>query len=641
MSGRGTTFVTDPPAAGARLSRRVTALVSSLLVLTLLLVAARRVPSARAATPADPVLLAAGDVGSCLKAGDEATAALLAKEPNAAVAMLGDGAYPASDLPNYQQCYGPSWGAVAEIGDRIHPVTGNHEYDDSPGAVDYFDYFGDPAGPRLKGYYSYDLAGWHVIVLNANCAANVSPLAQSNPDGCEANSPQGQWLKADLAAHATPCMVAMWHEPRFFSVALPKGMDPANLQPSSDPTMNGLWKILEDAGTDVVVNGHWHVYERFPRLSLPPGQSGGPGVPDPKGMREFVVGTGGGPHHSFLLDAGGNPTRTDPNSEKRIERIYGALRLSLHPTGYDWQFLSAGTPSSGEPKAGTVLDSGSDTCSTGTAPPTTQPTTATTTPDQSTTTTAPTPAATSGYWMVGADGHVYPFGDATGLGDAAPAPGADSVDIEPTPTRDGYWIVDAAGTVTARGAAPPFGSVAPGQLAAGEHVTSLSATPTGKGYWIFTSRGRVLTFGDAVHHGDMAGVTLNGAVLDSIPTATGHGYYMVASDGGIFAFGDAVFRGSMGAKVLNAPVQSLVPVPAGGGYWLVASDGGVFAFDAPFRGSMGGTRLSKPVTGMVPYGNGYLMVGEDGGIFSFSDQAFAGSLGAHPPARPIVSVAAL
>jgi hypothetical protein len=97
----------------------------------------------------------------------------------------------------------------------------------------------------------------------------------------------------------------------------------------------------------------------------------------------------------------------------------------------------------------------------------------------------------------------------------------------------------------------------------------------------------------------------------------------------------------MGAKVLNAPVQSLVPVPAGGGYWLVASDGGVFAFDAPFRGSMGGTRLSKPVTGMVPYGNGYLMVGEDGGIFSFSDQAFAGSLGAHPPARPIVSVAAL
>jgi hypothetical protein len=554
--------------------------------------------------------------------------------------MLGDGAYPASDLFNYQQCYGPSWGSVPNIASRIHPVTGNHEYADSPQAVDYFDYFGDPAGPRLKGYYSYDLAGWHVIVLNANCAANVPWNAASNPDGCDADSVQGKWLKADLAAHSTRCMIAMWHEPRFFSVALPKGMDPGNLQPSSDPTMNGLWKILQNAGTDVVLNGHWHAYERFPRLSLPPGNSVGPGVPDPNGMREFVVGTGGGPHHSFQLDPQGNPTRTDPNSEVRIERNYGALRLALHPTGYDWQFLSAGIP--GERAAGTVLDSGTDTCGgTDVDPPVTTATTAPTTATTGPAGTDPSGPTTSGYWMVGADGRVYPFGAAQGMGDAAPAPGAESADIEPTPARDGYWVVDSAGTVTARGAAPPLGSVAPGGLAAGERVTSLSATPSGKGYWVFTNRGRVMTFGDAVSYGDMAKVTLNGPVLDSIPTPTGRGYYMVASDGGIFAFGDAVFRGSMGGKRLNAPVQSLVPVPSGAGYWLVASDGGVFAFDAPFRGSMGGTPLAKPVTGMVAYGNGYLMVGEDGGIFSFSNQAFAGSLGANPPARPIVSVAAL
>jgi ribosomal protein L24E len=134
-------------------------------------------------------------------------------------------------------------------------------------------------------------------------------------------------------------------------------------------------------------------------------------------------------------------------------------------------------------------------------------------------------------------------------------------------------------------------------------------------------------------------VTLNGPVLDSIPTPSGLGYYMVASDGGIFSFGDARFAGSMGGKRLNAPVQSLVPDPDRSGYWLVASDGGVFAFAAPFRGSMGGKRLNKPVTGMVPFGNGYLMVGEDGGIFNFSDRAFLGSLGDHPPAHPIVAVA--
>jgi hypothetical protein len=73
----------------------------------------------------------------------------------------------------------------------------------------------------------------------------------------------------------------------------------------------------------------------------------------------------------------------------------------------------------------------------------------------------------------------------------------------------------------------------------------------------------------------------------------------------------------------------------------VASDGGVFAFDAPFRGSMGGRPLNRPVSGMVRFGDGYLMVGEDGGAFNFSAAPFLGSLGAGPPPAPIVAVAAL
>ena len=85
--------------------------------------------------------------------------------------------------------------------------------------------------------------------------------------------------------------------------------------------------------------------------------------------------------------------------------------------------------------------------------------------------------------------------------------------------------------------------------------------------------------------------------------------------------------------------MGLVPDPDNVGYWLVARDGGVFAFDAPFRGSMGGTPLNKPVIGMVGFGVGYLMVAEDGGIFNFSDKPFLGSLGGNPPALPIVSVA--
>jgi hypothetical protein len=282
----------------------------------------------------------------------------------------------------------------------------------------------------------------------------------------------------------------------------------------------------------------------------------------------------------------------------------------------------------------------------------TPPTPAPPAPSPPATTVAPLPppsapparpgAGRAGYWMVAADGKAYNFGDAADLGDASGAlpSGVKAVDLEPTPSGNGYWIVDNLGSVHSFGDAHDLGNVNPSHLLAGEQVTSLSATPSGAGYWIFTSRGRVLNFGDAAFFGDMSRVVLNGPVLGSVPTATGKGYWMVAADGGIFSFGDADFHGSMGGRRLNAPVQSLVPTADGAGYWLVASDGGVFAFGAPFRGSMGGTRLSKPITGMVPYGDGYLMVGEDGGVFDFSNLAFVGSLGANPPAHPIVAVAA-
>ena len=253
-----------------------------------------------------------------------------------------------------------------------------------------------------------------------------------------------------------------------------------------------------------------------------------------------------------------------------------------------------------------------------------------------------TTASTSGYWALTADGRVYAFGDATSYGDASAdlaaqlAAGVRATKLEPTSTSHGYWIADSLGRVHPFGDARYLGGVPSGALRPGERVSSLSRTPTGDGYWLFTNIGRVLPFGDASFYGDMAGVTLNGPILGSIPTASGHGYYLVGSDGGIFAFGDAAFRGSMGRAHLNAAVQSLVPTGSGSGYWLVASDGGIFAF---FRGSMGGHRLNAPVTGMVRFGDGYLMVGTDGGIFNFSDEPFSGSLAGTLLPQPVVAVA--
>jgi hypothetical protein len=582
-------------------------IVLAVVLVAACLAGARASRSAQAAASSDPVLMAAGDIGDCNRPGKEATAAIVNGVPSATVAMLGDGAYPVGDLQTYNQCYGPTWG---QFKDRTRPAPGNHDYaagDHRQTAPGYFDYFGAAAGDPAQGFYSYDLGGWHILSLNSTCGV---PGA-----GCTPGSSQVQWLQSDLAAHPAQCTLAYWHHPRFFS------MEKASTAtgPSSDVSMSAIWDILQTHGADVVVNAHVHLYEQFPRQDSA-------GNLDPNGMREFIVGTGGGHPDTFDLN------HIDPHSEVRQDNVLGVLELTLHPDGYDWGFKTSD---------GSVLFPGHDTCTPGGG------VSATTTPTATPTTTATAPkpthpnSARSGYWMLSADGTLYPFGDAPRLGGASPSAASDEVDVEPTPTGGGAWMVDDKGRVTNVGDAARLDDVDPSRLAPGEKVTSLSATPSGAGYWIFTSRGRALPFGDAAFYGDMAAVALNGPVLDSVPTPSGKGYYMVASDGGIFAFGDAKFYGSMGDKHLNAPVQSLVPDGDGAGYWLVASDGGIFAFDAAFRGSMGGTRLNKPVTGMVRFGDGYLMVGEDGGIFDFSSQPFSGSLGDHPPARPIVSVAAL
>jgi len=250
--------------------------------------------------------------------------------------------------------------------------------------------------------------------------------------------------------------------------------------------------------------------------------------------------------------------------------------------------------------------------------------------------TPPPPPKPQGYWMVGASGIVYPFGQVKSYGNAS---GSEISHLEPTPSRHGYWIVNSVGHVFAFGDAHSYGD-APA-LRRGEAITSISATPTGKGYWLFSNRGRAVARGDAKFLGDVHTVALNGPIVGSVATPTGRGYYLVGSDGGIFGFGDAKFYGSMGGKHLNKPVNGIVPTANVKGYWLVASDGGIFGFgNATFRGSMGNVHLNRPIIGMVRYGSGYLMVGSDGGIFAFSNLPFFGSLGGRILPEPIVGVAA-
>ncbi len=274
-------------------------------------------PTPTPAPSADPVLVGAGDIASCSSSGDEATANLLDGIAGT-VFTLGDNVYNSGTAAKFATCYDPSWGRHKA---RTRPAVGNHEYHVA-GATGYFDYFGAAAGDRTQGYYSYNLGAWHIVVLNSTCAKVAG--------GCGAGSAQEQWLRRDLAAHPARCTLAYWHHPLFNS-----GHDG-----NSNGMMRPIWQTLYEAGADVVLTGHAHDYERF----APQDADGNRDMA--RGIREFVVGTGG----AFFTGKG----TTVPNSEVFQNHTFGVLKLTLHPTSYDWQFV---------PEAGkTFVDAGSADC---------------------------------------------------------------------------------------------------------------------------------------------------------------------------------------------------------------------------------------------------------------------------------------
>jgi 3',5'-cyclic AMP phosphodiesterase CpdA len=233
------------------------------------------------------------------------------------VFTTGDNAYSRGTRAEFRRCYDPSWG---QFRSRTRPAAGNHDFLTNTGAP-YFAYFGAAAGTAPDGWYSYDSGTWHVVVLNSNCA---------QVGGCGEGSRQLAWLQADLAAHPVACTVAIWHHPRFSSG-----------EHGSDIRSADFWNVLYAAGAELVLNGHDHDYERFapqdPEARLDPA----------RGIREFVVGTGGESLRLF------NPRQPVANSEVR-GGSYGILVLDLAPGGYDWHFV--GVQGRG------FSDNGSGTC---------------------------------------------------------------------------------------------------------------------------------------------------------------------------------------------------------------------------------------------------------------------------------------
>jgi acid phosphatase type 7 len=287
----------------------------------------------------DPLIGAAGDIacdpadpgynngdGTADRCRQRATSDLLVGAPLAAVLPLGDIQYDSASLSNIQAVYDPTWGRVKAIS---RPILGNHE----GSGTGYFDYFNGQgvadglAGPRGKGWYSFDVGSWHLVALNSNCSR---PADTTDVVDCGKGSEQEQWLRADLAAHPTACTLAYSHHARYSS-----GHD------GSNTFMQPLWEALADADVEILLSSHSHNYERF----APLGRNGNPD--QARGIRQLVVGTGG----AFFT---GGLDSLEYDSEVAQNNTFGVLFLTLHPSSYDWRFV----PEAG----GTFTDSGFTSC---------------------------------------------------------------------------------------------------------------------------------------------------------------------------------------------------------------------------------------------------------------------------------------
>jgi concanavalin A-like lectin/glucanase superfamily protein/calcineurin-like phosphoesterase family protein len=291
-------------------------------------------PTTSPTSSTDPVIAAAGDIacdpsdpgyyggnGTTGRCQQKATSNLVVGTGLSGVLTLGDEQYDDATLSKFQSVYAGTWGRANALN---HPGIGNHEYLTS-GAAGYFDFFNGvgnlsgPAGDRSKGYYSFNLGAWHVVAINSNCSI-VS---------CSYGSAQETWLRSDLASHPNACTLAFWHHPRFSSG-----------QAGNNSNMGTIFTDLYNANADVVLSGHDHVYERFGP------QTPGAVADSSRGIREFVVGTGG----KSLVGW----STIQPNSQVRNSSTFGVLQLTLHSTSYDWKFV----PIAGQ----TFTDSGSTNC---------------------------------------------------------------------------------------------------------------------------------------------------------------------------------------------------------------------------------------------------------------------------------------
>jgi predicted phosphodiesterase len=164
---------------------------------------------------------------------------------------LGDIAYQSGTNEQFQAALFDTFGGLT-ANTALWPVYGNHD----SRRWTYFRIFDLPenaeaggAASHTENYYSIDFSNIHFVILDSQASDRSETGEMAN------------WLKRDLEQNTKLWVIAALHHPPYT-----KGSHDSDDSSDSRGRMwemrNNIVPILEQAGVDLVLSGHSHMYER-------------------------------------------------------------------------------------------------------------------------------------------------------------------------------------------------------------------------------------------------------------------------------------------------------------------------------------------------------------------------------------------
>jgi len=266
-------------------------------------------------------MVGAGEITTCASsAGPVGTAhlvdSLLKADANGIAFTVGNNLADSTPGKTFTDCFDPKWGTFKN---RTYYSIGNGDFWGGRGPAGVYSYMGDRTGPPSKGWFSFNKGTWHIVVLNTSDWEHGGPATYGidpalNPQPSE----QVDWLANDLQTNTQPCVAVISWERRFYTTGTGTQGRNSNMRPMSS--------IMYDNGVDLLISAKDKVYSRFALMNPTDGAA------DPKGLRQFLVGTGG-----RTLDA--EVIGTPANREANV-RSWGVLKLTLAENSYSWEFVT-------------------------------------------------------------------------------------------------------------------------------------------------------------------------------------------------------------------------------------------------------------------------------------------------------------